>query len=282
MCRELLEALRAACRPDGGWPYYAGKSSRLEPTCWALLALRAAGERVSADVLSAWPRRDRLLADRPGGNINYAFNGLAAIVLAAFGVSDRALLDGLIAARAVALPESTVNRQDNSIQAWSWTDGTFSWVEPTAWVLAGVKRLGAGTDISELQARIADAERLLADRVCQGGGWNHGNSNMLGLELAPYVSVTALALLALSDKPSHPGVAPSLAWLERNRFAESSAMALGLTRIALGVFNREAGDVEDALATEWRETRFLENIHLIALALYALAGAGTGFGAFCV
>lgn len=282
MCRELVEALRAARRPDGGWPYYAGKSSRLEPTCWALLALRAAGEPVSADVLSAWPRRNGLLADRPGGNVNYAFNGLAAIALGAFGVSDRALLEGLIAVRGVALPESTVNRQDNSIQAWAWTDGTFSWVEPTAWVLAGVKRLGAGSDDVNMQARIADAERLLADRVCQGGGWNHGNSNMLGLELAPYVSVTALALVALADKPSHPGVAPGLAWLERNRLAEKSAMALGLTRIALGVFDREAGDVEDALVTEWRDTRFLDNLHLIAIALYALGAAGTGFGAFRV
>ena len=31
-------------------------------------------------------------------------------------------------------------RQDGSLQAWSWVDGTFSWVEPTAWCLLLLKK----------------------------------------------------------------------------------------------------------------------------------------------
>ena len=52
------ESLLAARNPDGGWPYYAGKTSRLEPTTWALLALRETGDPVSLDPLLDWPRRD--------------------------------------------------------------------------------------------------------------------------------------------------------------------------------------------------------------------------------
>ena len=33
--KRLLDAVRA----DGGWGYYAGQASRVEPTAWAALAL---------------------------------------------------------------------------------------------------------------------------------------------------------------------------------------------------------------------------------------------------
>ena len=35
----LRTALLSGRNQDGGWPYYAGKTSRLEPTCAAFLAL---------------------------------------------------------------------------------------------------------------------------------------------------------------------------------------------------------------------------------------------------
>ncbi len=73
---NILTALIAARNPDGGWPYYAGKTSRLEPTAWALLALHAAGERVSLDPLLAWPRRDGWFLDRSSDGVNVGFNAL--------------------------------------------------------------------------------------------------------------------------------------------------------------------------------------------------------------
>jgi hypothetical protein len=41
----MRETLLSGTNPDGGWAYYHGHASRLEPTCWALLALHA----------DAWP-----------------------------------------------------------------------------------------------------------------------------------------------------------------------------------------------------------------------------------
>ena len=109
MSPSLLSAPRNA---DGGGPYYAGKASRLEPTAWALLALHAAGERVSADPLLAWPRRDGWLVDRGGDAVNVAFNALAAIVLAALGAPAVAIAPiqaTLATARGEKYPPSTAH-----------------------------------------------------------------------------------------------------------------------------------------------------------------------------
>src|SRR5262245_59995163 len=37
---SLRDQLQKARNRDGGWGYYPGKSSRIEPTCWGLLALQ--------------------------------------------------------------------------------------------------------------------------------------------------------------------------------------------------------------------------------------------------
>ncbi len=105
---------------------------------------------------------------------------------------------------------------------------------------------------------------------------------MLGRDLPPYVPTTALALLALHDRPQDPAVVRSLAYLTGSRLAEPGALALASVRIALGVFGVEAHDVEMALADEWDRSAFIGNLHATALALYALTGATTGFEAFRV
>ena len=52
--RGLQQLLLAARNPDGGWCHERGRKSRLEPTCWALLALRASGSKFDR-VLAEWP-----------------------------------------------------------------------------------------------------------------------------------------------------------------------------------------------------------------------------------
>jgi hypothetical protein len=257
----------------------------LEPTCWALLALSAAGERVSLDVLGAWPRRDGWFVDRSSDAVNVAFNGLAAATLAALA-APRAVSDGvreaLVAAKGEKIAPSRINRQDNSLQGWAWTAGTFSWVEPTAWGLLGLKMLAGQARDGAVSARLSEGERVLADRVCAAGGWNHGNSNMLGAELSPYLSTSALGLMALGDRRDTDVVRKTLAYVESARLSERSAIALGLTRVALGLFGRPAADVADALRAEGARTGFLGNAHAIGVAVYALSAEAGGFQAFKV
>lgn len=262
---RLLELRNA----DGGWPYYQGKTSRLEPTCWALLALQAAGRVVSLDVLRQWPRREGWFVDRSSDAVNVAFNGLAAFTLAATKAEPELsspLARALVGFKGEKYPQSPHYRQNNSIQGWSWVPGTFSWIEPTAWAVIALKKLR----VSEARARIDEAERLFADRVCKGGGWNFGNSNVLGQELGPYVPTTALTLLSLSDRADTPYVRSSVEYLWNHRLEERSGPALGLSAIALGVYGRTSNDVEEALRHEWTRTGFVGNIAALALACCAL------------
>lgn len=279
---SLEAALLAARNPDGGWPYYAGKTSRLEPTAWALLALHAAGAPVTMDPLLAWPRRDAWFLDRSSDVVNVCFNALAALTLAALAPdapTGAALAGALVSARGVKLPQSPTNVQDNALQGWAWIDGTFSWVEPTAMAVLALKR---HRRLSGAQARIEEGQRLLLDRACRVGGWNYGNANVLGRQLEPYTPPTALALMALRDHADTETVQRSRAYLVAHRLDERSGLALGLTRIALGVVNTPVPSLAQALGQQWTQWAFFGNLHVTAVALYAEAAAASGYGAFRV
>lgn len=269
---NLREHLLRTRNADGGWGYQPGNLSRLEPTCWGLLAL-AAGD---GKALARWPVTDGLLLERASGTANYAFHGLGLITLRTLRIehsaTNRTLLDGLQRVKGEAIPPSTINRQDNSLQAWSWISGTFSWVEPTAWCLLALKkwqRAGAAVD----QARIDTAERVLIDRCCLEGGWNYGNSNMLGQELKPFVPTTALALLALQDRQALPEVKRSLAFLERHAMKEGSATALSLALMALRAFGLPVRAVRETLLERLPTTLALGRQSAMAMALYAVGEA---------
>jgi hypothetical protein len=291
---RMRETLVTGANPDGGWAYYPGHASRLEPTCWALLALLAhpstAASDMSAhqDFLLRSRRSDGLLLEQAVGEENrpnLAFNGVLALLVLAERrlVSDTfrtALISALIADKGVQLPASSINRQDNSLQGWAWIDSSFSWVEPTCWCLLALKKaLSASPGARD---RIRDGERLLVDRCCAAGGWNYGNANMLGQDLRPYVSTTALGLLAMQDRRQEPCVVRSLDYLVRNRMSETSAMALALTLISLRVLGVPTEDVESRLLSQWDRTAFLGNHHLIAIALYSLTGGPSVDTAFRV
>ena len=277
--RDLTDLVAAGQNPDGGWGYYPHKKSRLEPTCWAVLALTSSGHDGSAagKALRQWPARDGLLLERAGGQANYGFQGLALLALHAARLEhrdgNRSLVDGLHRVKGIAAERSTINRQDNSIQAWSWIDDTFSWVEPTAWCLLALKTCAQTWRANIDPVRLRDAERMLVDRRCRGGGWNYGNSNMLGKELAAYVPTTAVALLALRDRGSEPIATEALAFLERHSTFERSATALALASRALRAYGRDTTAVHAALREQLPITVALGNHAATAAALYALMNA---------
>lgn len=283
---SLREALLAARNADAGWGYLPGKQSRIEPTSFALVALAAADERVAAGVLSRFPRRNGLMIDPGATHPNVAFNGIAALAaqFAPLGARDTAaaLADVLVRQRGVMLPQSDAIVQDNSLVGWPWLDGTFAWVEPTAWCLLALKRWTGGKPSGDAADRIDHAERLLRDRMCRGGGWNYGNRLVLDKALRPYASTTALGLLALQDFPEDPVVKVSREALKRLCERERSGYALALASLAFARLGRPEPEVEAALASVWEETSFGGEVVATALALYVAAGREGGYEAFRV
>jgi hypothetical protein len=102
LVRQFLLQARNA---DGGWGYQASHASRLEPTCWASLAL---GSTLEHTVLERWSSVEGLLLERHGGAPNYAFHGQALIVLRALtldhAAGNRTLLAALQRVKGTALP----------------------------------------------------------------------------------------------------------------------------------------------------------------------------------
>ena len=270
--RDLLLAGRNA---DGGWGYYPRKTSRLEPTCWAMLALHGlVDDEVLRPSLEQWPSKDGLLLERAGGDGNYGFHALALLTLGAAGlqhaVGNAALVGALQRAGGLRLAQSNINRQDNHLQGWSWIGDTFSWVEPTAWALLALKRARARGITAVDSDRLREPEALLLDRVCGTGGWNYGNSNMLGRELHAYASTTAIALLALQDRRAEPSVRRSLDFLDLQATWECSGYALSLATVAFRILAVDATPVREVLRRQLATTYDLGQQLGTALALYAL------------
>lgn len=279
---EITAFLLSGRNGDGGWGYFAGRKSRLEPTCWAALALHSA-DREAPAALRRWPARDGLLLERDGGEPNYAFHGLALLTLLACGVDhdagNAALVDGIQRVQGLTFDASPYFRQNNGLVGWSWVERTFGWVEPTAWCLLALKkwRPVAGTPVDA--HRIDQAEQLLSDRVCEPGGWNYGNSNALGQQLQPYVPTTAIGLLAMQDRAGDDAVRRSLAFLESEATSERSGAALSLASMALGVHRRPFAPVRLALDEQVPVTLALGNLCTAAMASVALGGEAQA-GAF--
>jgi hypothetical protein len=295
---DLLDTLLASVNPDGGWGYYQGKASRLEPTCWAVLALMQNAQSLdqwtpdaALRLLERWQRHRGLLAGEPSQPPNLAFNGLAALTLlhAERALPDQRdrlrrirarLLPAIRDARGVRLPDSANSRQNNSLQGWPWVDDTFSWVEPTSMCLLALKKARQLLADASGDDRIAEGERLLLNRSCKGGGWNYGNAEMLGRELSPYVPTTALGLLALQDCREDPVVVRSVDFLARNQTAESSGMALALAAIGLRAFERPSGEIEVRLERQAVTTISIGNLTSVAMAAFALGGTQYGVEPF--
>lgn len=258
---ELLARLQ---NPDDGWGPAPGAPSTTEATALTVLALAAGGrtdaaaagrrwlvERQRPD--GAWPHSDLVTAP------SWA-TPLAILAVAAQPAhrekairGGRWLLD--LEGRAYPwvtrlffrlFPERKAIELDADLTGWPWLPGTFSWVEPTAYAILALRAVAAGLPAAEVSDRIAEGRRMILDRTCEDGGWNYGNSRVLGEELWSYPDTTALALLALRDGPEDPRIGAGLDALARELATTRSGLALSLGLLAFRAFDRPL----DSLATE--------------------------------
>lgn len=223
-------------------------------------------------MIAQWRGPNSLLLEPGVPSINFVSNALAAVALVgrdhASTALSYAIAQALITHKGVKVDEHPAIRQNSSLQGWSWNEGTFSWVEPTSWCTLAVKKVSRGS--VEAEARLAEAEAFLRDRVCQGGGWNHGNSEVYGQRLAAYVPSTAAGVLALQDLSKDPIVQEAAAFLQREAPREGSTTALGMAWVALAAVGLAREGIVAALERRIEIAETVGNVASMGMMLYVL------------
>ena len=163
----------------------------------------------------------------------------------------------------------SVSSQSDELYGWSWTQGTASWVEPTAYALIVLRRAPEKLLSNYARKRISIAQKMLLDRMCPGGGWNCGNPMVYGVAGEPQVVPTVWALLALRNSGTNE-YRLSLDWLEANRGKVRSLAALALTKIGLDALGSSDPNLENCLAASLHD-KDISVVNVPAIAWTALA-----------
>jgi hypothetical protein len=291
--KAITEALLSAQNRDGGWGASAGSASSTEATATGAIALAAvsrASLRSRVDDGLAWLGAAQK-ADggwSPTAAVEKSSWSTAAAVIAFANLAPTAEAarrgrQWLLAQEGAGFgwlgwilwklfARMRVTELDPDLKGWPWIPGAFSWVEPTALGLIALKKLRVASSDTKAVGRIEQGERMIYDRMCQGGGWNYGNSKTLGEVLQPFPDTTALALLALADHRGRPANQQGVEALHRTLHEVRSGLALALAVLCLDVYGVNASTYRSQLSTLYQETRFFGKTRSIGLAVLALAG----------
>ncbi len=235
-----LEFLLRTQNSDGGWGYFPGRLSWLEPTVYAMLALQGRSD-AQRSLARAWPLVDSLqLSDgswRPSPQVKTGtwVTSLALLLCLLRNPSDVrcrkavhwlvrvAGAESSLAMRMASFCHLLASDVNVEFKAWPWMAGNSSWIEPTAHALMALKRVAhhPGGDVA---SRIREGEAMLLSRRDRDGGWNAGNPRIYKVDLPGYPETTALAMLALQGV-SIPGglVDQARLWLRDSKSSLASA-----------------------------------------------------------
>jgi hypothetical protein len=296
--RICLPMLMAAQNSDGGWGYQQGKESATEPTAWALFALASSAEsndginRISSVTLRSreWLRTAQLpdhswpaFGEFPEGRW---LTSLACLALHQSGESTEAVAGGaswlcgewpgdsklwrrLI--QKIFAKKNVLLRQNSALRGWSWTPGTSSWVEPTACALILLHALTASkANPPQAEKRRELAEAMLYDRMCPGGGWNSGNSEVYGVAGEPLIGPTVWALIALQQYRDRSENQQALAWLLSKRESIQGPGSMALAHICFQVYGCVVPSMVPALREAYERNQFMGNVLVAAMCAVAL------------
>jgi hypothetical protein len=298
MIDAAIDLLLEAQNEDGGWGSFKGKRSNTESTSFALMALQAPhGKPFDRQVAAALKWLLRHQKDDGSWFLNDASKQsswttpIAVLALLSFRdqrqhalkaakwiLTQEGQKPGWVASLLVRLSLlKKMTELDPYLSGWSWTAGAFSWVEPTSYSLMALKRLKRSLDGTNCEERIRQGEMLIYDRMCENGGWNYGNSRVLGEALWPYPDVTAVALIALQDRATNEANQTSLRALDALMREAASGTALGWGILCLTLYNQDVREWKKILVKDFEKTRFLGETKAVALALLAFGNGATLF-----
>lgn len=290
---ECLPRLLSLRNGDGGWGFREGGASRIEPTAWAILALRAAtGKSGAAEQAQASGEKYLVGAQLPDGSWPSAagqsqgswVTSLACWALRFRAEHEAAVDRGLRWLLAERPRESSLwwrlkqrlsgsgrgAKQDESVYGWSWTPGTASWVEPTAYACLAIR--GKADVVIRARERLRVAEKMLYDRMCTGGGWNAGNPATYGAVGSPEFGPTAWALLTLREEAGRRENREGLEWMEQNWAKVNTPNALALTAITLRAYGIANAPVLQAIRKCSENEDVLTTVPAMAWTILAMSG----------
>jgi hypothetical protein len=221
-----------------GFPNRPGGGFRPDATCWAILAMAAAGStsgiigkarRLLANAQAedgrvcvspqhpdaCWPTPLAALAWHGAPEYDEPRSKAIRFLLE---FDQLGVLDG----------PQTGEGHDVMILGWPWIAKTHPWVEPTAYVLMALRVCGCGS-----HSRSADAVHLLMDRQLADGGWNVGTTVTFGKQMWPTPEATGLGLQALAGLVPKPDVQRSIAYLQSQLPALNAPMSLAWAILGL-------------------------------------------------
>jgi hypothetical protein len=286
-----LESIRGNQNADGGWGYHPQSQSRVEPTCWAYLALSAASDARDFSVLLN--ARQFLLANQDKSGFWTAspemksgnwVTSLACSVLAHELDAISAMQSGLAwLCKDLPLDSSpwlrilrklqsraSHSEHDESLRDWGWTPRTSSWVEPTSFALLALQEFQRSRWPAAAPRRCELAVALLYDRMCPSGGWNCGDPRVYGVVGEPMILPTAWALIALRAFPEHKSKTLSLAWLESAVHRVQSPGSLAVAIMCLEAYGKRAPNLAISLTDYTVESLLADGIHALAWVCLAL------------
>ena len=243
--RLLLDAQGS----DGGWGFFSGKRSWLEPTVWAMLALGNNSDSKSAvlrgwQLVRGWQAADGSWQANSLVKEPHWTTALAVLLHAVHGGKDEAMRRGIdwllgvsgsengLTFRITHFLKPDVVEFDPSLRGWPWRPDCTSWVEPTAHALVALRRVQALSFSGRIQERIDQGEKMLLDRRCRDWGWNYGNRRVFGDDLPSYPETTGIALYGLAGNP-RLDIRDSLALARRSLAETRSPLAVAWLSMAL-------------------------------------------------
>ena len=259
-----------------GFPSRPGGCFRPDATCWAILALEAAGstsglvEKARRLLANAQAEDGRVCVSPQHPDVCWP-TALAALAWHGAPAYDeprnkalRFLLD--VDQLGVLEGPQVGEGHDVTIRGWPWSTKTHAWVEPTAYALMALRACGAAT-----HQRAAEAVRLLVDRQLADGGWNVGTTVTFGKQMWPTPEATGLALQTLAGLVPKPTVERSIAYLRSQLPTLTAPMSLGWAILGLHAWQEALDQPRERILQAWARQERIGSYDTFCLSLLLLA-----------
>lgn len=254
--QSTIDRLGRTANANGVWGYRPGSLGAAEPTALACLAMAAhGGYPAQLERARVWLAH----LQRPDGGVPVSpdvtepcWTTALAVLAWLAPAAEPARPHAVPAARGVEWLSSTYGRalppmpeifaHDTSLRGWPWCGPTtHSWAEPTAYAVLALR---AANPHAADSPRVREAVALLLDRTLPKGGWNYGNTRVLGSTLRPFPDVTGIVLTALAGLTRDSRIEASIDYLRGAAARVRAPHSLAWALIGLHAWNDRPADAD--------------------------------------